>query len=343
MALEINFYSDNEFDSWTNYINNSTSSTIYHTLEWKKILEDTFNYRPYYLVAYDEEDIKGVLPLFEVKTFFKRKLISLPFSYLGGPVAENSAISGSLIKTGLNLINSSHYDSFEIRSQGNIDLLIKNNYYKDLVLDLSHNIVDVEKNIHKSIRRYFKNKNKVKIREATTLNDLKSFYELYLGMRKKHGVPPQRFAFFKSMFEILRPKNLIQILICSKSDKDIGAIILLLFKDKIIYAYGATDEKYKDYHPNILLLWEGIKYGCMNDFKSFYFGRTSKDQAGLMNFKKKWGSREVDLSYYFHPSMPNIASMDRASYKYQLLTGLWKKFPIKITEILGNVMIKNYP
>jgi hypothetical protein len=77
--------------NWFKYVDNNKSCTVYHTLGWKRVIEEVFNYKQDYLIAINSSDeIKGIFPLFRIENvFFKKCILSLPFSYIGGPTAES--------------------------------------------------------------------------------------------------------------------------------------------------------------------------------------------------------------------------------------------------------------
>jgi len=61
--------------AWDAYVHNSPASTFYHqqrsvliklfkSLMWRNVVEKTYKHKPVYLVAKEEGEIKGVLPLF---------------------------------------------------------------------------------------------------------------------------------------------------------------------------------------------------------------------------------------------------------------------------------------
>jgi len=53
-------------------------------------VEKTYKHKPIYLVAKEGSEIKGVLPLFMIRSwFFDRKLVSVPFAPYGGVCADN--------------------------------------------------------------------------------------------------------------------------------------------------------------------------------------------------------------------------------------------------------------
>ena len=77
--------------AWDSYVLNSNSSTFYHQIGWRNVVEKTYKHKPVYLIAKEEEEgeIKGVLPLFLMKSMiFGKKPVSVPFAPYGGACAE---------------------------------------------------------------------------------------------------------------------------------------------------------------------------------------------------------------------------------------------------------------
>ena len=79
-----------EEKAWDAYIHNANSSTFYHQIGWKKVVEKTYKHKPIYLIAKQNGEINGVLPLFLMKSMiFGKKLVSVPFAPYGGACADN--------------------------------------------------------------------------------------------------------------------------------------------------------------------------------------------------------------------------------------------------------------
>ena len=57
------------------------------------MVKKTYKHKPIYLVAKENDEIKGVLPLFLMKSMiFGKKLVSVPFAPCGGACADNETI-----------------------------------------------------------------------------------------------------------------------------------------------------------------------------------------------------------------------------------------------------------
>ncbi|HIH96985.1 MAG TPA: hypothetical protein HA348_05870 [Thermoplasmata archaeon] len=85
--------------AWDEYVYSSNSSTFYHQIGWRNVVEKTYKHKPIYLTAKENGEIKGVLPLFLMKSIiFGKKLVSVPFAPYGGVCADNRTIADALFE-----------------------------------------------------------------------------------------------------------------------------------------------------------------------------------------------------------------------------------------------------
>ena len=341
--IEINLLTSRDEQKWQKFIQNSKDSTIYHTLEWKQVLEETYNYKPYYFIAKENNKIQGILPSFQIKSFITgNRLVSLPFSYLGGPIATSDEVMEKLINTAKNKTNELNCKYLELRVRDEMPELglFKSDYYIDFSLELSSTEYTWKK-LHDSTRRATKKamRSGVEIVTANMIDDIRIFHKLEIKTRKKHGLPVRPLRFFEGIWQGMNP-NLARLLLAKFNDEVIAGIILFTFKDTVTYTYGVSDEKYLSYRPNNLLLWNAIEFGCNNGYDHLDLGRTSPDERGLVDFKRRWGARGYILPYYYYPEIPNLTSSNRTDRRYRLLTGFWRKMPSSISKTLGPMVLK---
>jgi len=99
IKLEIIELQKEEEKSRDEYVHKSNSSTFYHQIGWKNVVEKTYKHKPIYLIAKEEGEIKGVLPLFLMKSmFFSKKLVSVPFAHMVVFVQMTKQLKKHLLK-----------------------------------------------------------------------------------------------------------------------------------------------------------------------------------------------------------------------------------------------------
>jgi lipid II:glycine glycyltransferase (peptidoglycan interpeptide bridge formation enzyme) len=118
-------------------------------------------------------------------------------------------------------------------------------------------------------------------------------------------------------------------------------MVLIASGSTVRYAYGASDERYLQLAPNNLLLWEAIEWACSQGYQTLDLGRTARDNAGLMAFKRSWGAVEEPLPYYYAPRVAGLAATSEQSRKFRMLTACWRRLPLPVADALGGVLYKH--
>ena len=331
-------------DKWKKYLDNCDAASIYHTPEWKKFLEETFNYNPHYLFAEDDSgNIIGLLPLFYVKSKLTgNRLCSVPFSHICGPIGNVTAVN-LLIREGINLYEGSNVNHLEIRDGVDFKGLQRQNSFSTYLLELSLNIEEVWKKLDKgSVRWAIKKSQKsgVSVDATKNMEDLKEFYELNCMTKKEIGVPCHPWAFFKNLFLLLG--DYVSLYVARCNDEIIGGGVMEYFKDTVSYGYGAANPRYLKLHPYNAFIWKSIEDACLDDFEYYDLGRTSYDNVGLINFKKRWGTVEKKLYYSYYPRNPGSLTENRENFKYKLGTRAIRRMPMPIYKKFSEMVFGSF-
>lgn len=329
-------------EEWKRFLDNCNTASIYHTPEWKKFLEETFNYKPHYLFAKDEcGEIAGLLPLFHVKSKLTgNRLCSAPFAHDCSPVG-NEDILRELIGRGIDLFKDLNLDYFEIRDSVVFDGFCHQNAFSTYILGLS-GVEPTWDLINKSIRRYIKKSMKqVTISKSSNIEDAEFFYQINCKNKKEKGVPAHPKKFIYNLVDMLPGGTTIYL--AKVKNEIIGGIITLsLGKDRVLYGYGATDPRYVNYHPLHVCLWKSIEEACLGGNKYYDFGRVSYDNTGLINFKQKWGGIEKKLYYSYYPKDPESLTEDRNNLKYQIGTKVLRSMPMPVYKKFSDMMFGHF-
>ena len=142
--------------AWDAYVRSSQASTFYHQIGWKNVVEKTYKHKPIYLVAKEESELKGVLPLFLMRSwFFGKKLVSVPFAPYGGVCADNETAERALVEEAKRITKKRGVDYFELlylHSQEHKSGLTTNNNYVTFILKLNPDPEIVWKKFNNKVR-----------------------------------------------------------------------------------------------------------------------------------------------------------------------------------------------
>ena len=166
----------------------------------------------------------------------------------------------------------------------------------------------------------------VQVSSTNNVEDLKEFYEINALTKRDLGVPCHPWKFFKNMFELL--DKYVTLYVAKYDNEIIAGGIIESFKDSVLYGYGAAHPDYLKFHPYNAFIWKSIEDACVNGYAYFDFGRTSYDNKGLIDFKKRWGTTEKKLYYSYYPTNPEKLTENRESLKYKYGTKVIHKMPI---------------
>jgi len=334
---------------WDDFVLNHKDSTIYHHSRWTEIIQKTYHYEPYYFILEDDNSrIKAGIPFFLIKSRITgTRLVSLPFSDFCDVLTDDKddfkRLFDAVIKNHID--SKASYVEFSLKRQ---DLNFKGynfqilDCYRNHVLELSGTLEDLMDKFHKNcIQRNIKKALKSHITVVTGRDerDVKIFYNLYVMTRRNHGLPPQPYRFFQNIWQFLKSKGMIRILISYDENRPVAGVMILHFKDTGYYLYGGCNSNYLEHKPNHLLLWKAIEICYQKGQKYFDFGRTSVENQGLMDFKRRWGTVEYKLPYYYYSnSIRNELLVNRSTRSHNFISKVLKRMPIPLLRLGGTLI-----
>jgi lipid II:glycine glycyltransferase (peptidoglycan interpeptide bridge formation enzyme) len=150
------------------------------------------------------------------------------------------------------------------------------------------------------------------------MEDLLNYYEIYLDtMRRLRGVPFS-FSFFKSLWNVLKPKKLLNLFLAEHEGRIIAGQIVLLYKRKIQIFNNASLRKYWRLKPNNLIDYWTIKYGYEQGFNVVDFGGTPPPPSGHYEYKKSIGGKPVPIFSYRKLFSPTKVKLWELTYRFLL-------------------------
>jgi hypothetical protein len=345
--------SRDDYNEWNAFVDYNGYASIFHTLEWKKIIEKTFNYTPDYLLIRDSKDgLIGISPAFSVKAIFGKVIVSQPFFEYGGPLLndgyeeaykdlftyykEKADTKGAKY---IELRNLPGKEITNFESAGFIKQFKAYDFFidvkgKDFERDIWFGLYTKKSRVRNSVKKAIERG--VQVKEG---RDIDTYYGLYTNTVERLGSPP----YPKSLFENIE-KNLgssVRFTYAYLEESPISAMMSFPYKKRNLLVGLVSDEAYQEYRANDLLYNEQIEYATRNNFDVVDFGRT-RPNSFYERYKKKWGATRRDLYSYVYPSS---AAKDVNPYKYYLMfSKITKKMPWLLTRTgIGTHIIKQFP
>ena len=354
---------DLEFE-WEDFLTTHPESTIYHHPLWLKVIEKESGQEVLKLICTnDENEILGILLLQETKGIpfglggvsGSKRLSSLPRTPIGGPLTFDDSATVKLLEKAIEIVSENRGQFLQIKSYSteldkNAELLNKH-FWRDIYIKEipphpeeirfgnSRNHAAIKRAVNKAVR------SGVKYRLAKTEADLKQWYPLYLDTMRFHTTPARSFKFFANLWKYLRPKGLMSLVLAELEDGKnkvmIAGSVLFYYNGMVTYAFNGSSRNHLEYRPNDLLHMQAIVDAQKDGYKEYDLGEVSKDHAGLAAYKKKWGSKVLQMYHYYYPNPPRL---EEDSLDVETASGLkskiWQALPLGITAKIGELVYK---
>lgn len=338
MAVEINLLEDKGYAAWDKFVRGHDAGTFCHLAGWKKVIEQGAGQDCPYLVATQDGDIVGVLPLSVKKhPIFGKALISNMFCVYGGAVTSEDTVGQLLCEEAWNLAQKNDLPVLELRSEkalmpeaaGWTDAVSSATFRTELAADDEKQLLAIPRKQRAVVRKSLKNG-----LQTDWDGDFDVFYDLYARSVHALGTPvfPKKlFLMLKAIFE-----DDVEIQITfDASGNPVASLMTFYFRDTVMPYYAGGNKSTRALAAHDHMYYELMLRARRRDCTVFDFGR-SKVESGPYRFKKNWGFEPTLLEYQIKlaegAATPNVSQQ---SGMFAHLSNVWKKLPVPLTKALG--------
>ena len=337
---EIVLCGERERKEWDTFVENSPSATICHHFLWQTVIQSAYGHRPFYLLARDGEQVRGVLPLVLVSSrLFGSSLTSMPFLDYGGVCTHHEAVAHELVRRAQQLMHEQAVDYVELRQRvptntaGNVRL-----DKVGMVLDISAGSDALWTGLPSKIRNHVRKAQKSDLKVVVGGGELlDEFYGVFVENMRDLGSPVHHKNFFIRIFEQFGDQ--VRLFVVRDQQLPVGGLICFFFRDTVTVPWASTLRRYISKCPNNMLYWEALQYACARHYQQFDFGRSSID-SGTYAFKKQWGAKPVQVYWQLLSREVNKKSVSFSANesKYRIVIEAWKRLPVPVSAVLGPVI-----
>ena len=338
---------------WDEFVENHPLALVSQTSSWKRILELSFSHiRGRFLaLCNDENRIVAGLPVYTVKSrILGNRVVCVPFGTLCDPLVS----SGRELRQLLDALQESLGDlgckRAELRTFRAADFVRETglkaaSHYKHHYLPLEQPLEALERSFHStSVRQMIRKAHRegFAMQPGTTEDDLRVFYRLFVGTRRTLGLPPIPFRFFHHLWNELEPRGKAMLLLAQNRGKTVGAALLLRFNSICAVEFLGDIPEWRRMGVIQFVYWEAIKHALHHGDEVFSFGRTSSRNKGLLTFKKRWGTREEEITSF---ALPSCEYGDHRpvelSWQYQLVSAVCRHVPLPLNRLIGEACYRH--
>ncbi|MDE3166508.1 MAG: FemAB family PEP-CTERM system-associated protein [Acidobacteriota bacterium] len=329
---------------WDAFAAAAAGAGNYHRWIWKEAIEATFGHRGYYLAASEGGAIRGVLPLFLIRSrLFGSSLVSVPFFSYGGILAASDDARGALGDAAIELAREVGARHVELRGgeagasgwTGTAEKVV-------MEVDLTAGADALWQRLSSRLR------NKVRHAENRGFRvqwggaaDVAAFYPVFAGNMRNLGTPVYPRAWFENLCRV-DPEGTRIVTVWDGGRAIAGAFLCEFGRNMEAPWIASLPEGRKDY-SSVLLYWSFLQYAASHGCGRFDLGRCTPN-GGTYSFKKLWGCMETPLHwYYWLAPGRDVPRLRPENTKFHMAIQVWKHLPLFVANLLGPRIVRSLP
>jgi hypothetical protein len=339
--LFLGFVNPISYQGWDELLLSHPDHSIFHTTGWARVLIDSYGFTPYYFLCAEDGKIVAVMPIMEVRNFATgTRGVSLPFSDYCDPLLAGGVPIQEVLGKAFEYGRQRGWTSLELRTRKRLPADIPpSGFFFHHVLDLTEGEEKLFSRFRASNQRSIKKaaREGIDVKLLSSLEAVEDYYTLHCHTRKKHGLPPQPFSFFRNIQRHLLSEGNGFVALAAYQGNSIAGGIFLHSGRKAVFKFGASDARYQSLRANNLVMWEAMRWYSRNGFESFSFGRTDPENEGLRGYKRGWGSAEkiIDTIHY---DFVNNTYNNKRKWTYGLHNKMFHHLPIGVSKQIGKII-----
>lgn len=318
---------------------------FYDDPRWIQGLADFFRFPLVCLSARESDAVIGALALARVPALVgPSRLVSLPFSYVGGIFGDDGSNHARLA-----LLSAARDAAVELRAR-RIEIkqraaaaapgpgFERSLHYSTYRVATAGGEAALSERLHLSTRRSITKGEQagVDVVTASDERDWLAMAVLQEGTSRRHGLPAPPRDFFVQFCRGLQREGLADLYLARLPGARSGAVAagLVVWKGarEWIYAFGASDPRRLRHRPNHLLIWAALR-DAARDNVEFDLGRAAPEQAGLVEFKRRWGGQPVPLAYDYWPAAGGLNVQRRDGGLLGVAARVWSFLPSPVVRL----------
>lgn len=277
-------------------------------------------------------------------TLTGKRAVALPFTDACEPLCADKTEFAELFRNAIELARARNWKYLEFRGA--------ETFFNDTSPSISfygHSInIPADENaffqgLDSAVRRAIRKAEKsgVRVEISQDLAAVKQYYLLHCKTRKRHGLPPQPFLFFKNIYKHVLSNNCGIVALARWNKVPVAGAIFFHSGDKAIYKFGASDDAYQQVRGNNLVFREVIGWLSKNGIRTLDLGRTSMANEGLRRFKLGWSSEETKIGYFRFSlrTMKFISMHDEGAGWHNRI---FKALPLWASRMAGEILYRHW-
>lgn len=317
------------YKKWSDFIIKHPLGNFYQSYEYYKSLQNEKNYKPYVIIALENETLVGVL-VYVIQKEALGPLSSLSARAIiqGGPLAKDNnqqIIERLILEFNKQTKRKAVYSQFRNLFDTNMysEIMEKYDFYFEEHLNILIDLKKTEEQLWKDVHTKRRNE----IRKARKLGTeffiaddsfaIEGTYPILNEVYSRAKLPLPSQNFFQDLYNQIGGQ-IFRVFIVKNEDRIIGVMYTFCYKDTIFDWYAGALSEYYNKYPNDLIPWEVFLWGQQQGFSRFDFGGAGKPNVpyGVRDYKKKFGGEFVNFGRYERINQPIVFNISKTAFKF---------------------------
>jgi len=330
--------------AWDHYVAFHPHAYNQHRWCWQAAIRDTFGHNPYYLAAACDGVLRGVLPLFSIRSrIFGNSLVSVPFFSYGGVLADSPVVEEALLAKAAEVAQQLGAHHVELRQGHPLMSFWQEASGKiGMEVTLPPTADELWNSLSPRIRKRVRHARKAGLtHQMGGIEDVESFYRVFAENMRNLGTPVYPKAWFENLCR-QSPED-TRILTLWRGDQVAAGAFLMICREMVELPWAVTAEAHRrDFSP-LLLYWSMLEWACGRGFHRVDLGRCTPG-SGNHAFKLHWTQQEKPLHwYYWLPHGSSVPSTRVNNSRFGLAIRVWRHLPLAVANRLGPHIVRALP
>ncbi|HWB01672.1 MAG TPA: GNAT family N-acetyltransferase [Verrucomicrobiales bacterium] len=350
--MEACWLPDLEMGAWDRFVLAHPMGTIYHSAGWKRFLENTFSHIRGNILAIrngTSGEILAGIPLYTARSvFLGRRVVSIPFATLGGPLVSAPWQWEPLFSSMLNYQRETGSKRLELRGirstapadgAPRVPALVYLHHY----LTLPKEVKDLRSEFSRTVRRELTKSQKsgIEVREDGSAEIRRIFSAMHQEARKRLGLPVYPPRFVEALSTHL-PASAVSFSVAFQKDTPLGILLSFEFGDWVIAEQIAVVPEGRNLGVSHALFSHGMERAVRSGRRFYSFGRTSLEDTGLLQFKRAWGTTEEELKTFMFPEVAGGTGTPGTSLLGRLARFTFRNLPDPLARRSGEIFYRHW-
>lgn len=328
---------DADASRWDEYVRGHSLGTVFHLWGWGRATESAFGAKRQDLLAIENGEVVGVLPLSACRRVYKpRTWISAPWGVYGDPLGDRPLIARGLVEKALERARERGVPRLELRCRVDpgLDSFVSSDLYSTFTKALPSDPDEVLASYKKSERQYIRKSEKSHgLRVEMGHHFLGPLERLFLSSKRSLGSPGLPHSWWSGLNEHLTEEFTVHAVL---RGEDVVAAALTFHGrgEAAMFYIGTTPEANRQLGATKYLIAKCSEWAVREGYHTFDLGRSRRD-TGAAAFKMHQGFKPTQLHYRYAllAEKAEVPSFNPSNKKTELLREVWSKMPLWSCEL----------